>query len=157
MRIWKALRWSLCTALLCGALAASARADNWDKKTIVTFNDSVGIPGQILPAGTYVFKLANNTSNRHIVQVWNEDETQILAMIQAIPDYRLDPPDATVFEFEERPGDFLMALHSWFYPGDNSGRQFGLPSVSVEADNTATREFHSFGTFSPDQCCPKKV
>jgi hypothetical protein len=61
------------------------------------------------------------------VQIWNRDETQILATILAIPNYRLDPPDGTIFEFDERPGDTPMALHSWFYPGDNTGQEFVYP------------------------------
>jgi len=100
------------------------RADGWDKKTIVTFPDSVEIPGQVLPAGTYVFKSANSNSNRHIVQIWNEDEDQLLATVLTISDYRSEPADDTLSEFEERPSDSPMALHSWFYPGETTGRQF---------------------------------
>jgi hypothetical protein len=127
MRIVRAIQTSMCAAVLCAMIVTAARADNWDKKTIVTFSDSVEIPGQVLPAGTYVFKLANSTSDRHIVQIWNGDETLILATILAIPNYHLDPPDGTTFEFDERPGDSPMALHSWFYPGDNTGQEFVYP------------------------------
>jgi hypothetical protein len=102
----------------------ATRADTWNKKTIVTFSDAVEIPGQVLPAGTYVFKLANSASDRHIVQIWNEDENQILATIFAVPSYRLDAPDRTIFEFDERLGASPMALRSWFYPGDNTGQEF---------------------------------
>jgi hypothetical protein len=77
-----------------------------------------------LPAGTYVFKLVNSTSDRHIVQIWNAEETQLLATILTIPNYRPDPPDRTIFEFDERPSDSPMALHSWFYPGDSTGQEF---------------------------------
>jgi hypothetical protein len=124
MRFWKALQLSVCSALLCAALGPSLRADTWDKKTIVTFGDAIEIPGQVLPAGTYVFKLANSSSNRHIVQIWNEDETQIFATILTIPEYRLDPAETTIFEFEERPGDSPMALRRWFYPGETIGDEF---------------------------------
>jgi len=127
MRIVRAIQISVCAAVLCATIVAAAKADTWDKKTIVTFSDSAEIPGQVLPAGTYVFKLANSVSDRHIVQIWNGDETQILATILAIPNYRLDVPDRTIFEFDERPGDSPMALHSWFYPGDNSGQEFVYP------------------------------
>jgi hypothetical protein len=106
----------VCAVVLCVIFVAAAKADAWNKKTIVTFSDSVEIPGQILPAGTYVFELVNSVSDRHIVQIWNGDETQLLATILAIPNYRLDTRDRTIFEFDERPGDSPMALHSWFYP-----------------------------------------
>jgi hypothetical protein len=121
----------MCAAVLCATFVTAARADNWDKKTIVTFSDSVEIPGQVQPAGTYVFKLANSASDRHIVQIWNGDETQILATILAIPNYRLDPSDGTIFEFDERRGDSPMALHIWFYPGDNTGQEFVYPGYRL--------------------------
>lgn len=124
MQIVKAIQISLCAVVLWATFVAATKADTWDKKTIVTFSDSVEIPGQVLPAGTCVFKLANSASDRHIVQIWNGDETHILATILAIPNYRVDTPDRTIFEFDERPGDSPMALHSWFYPGDNSGQEF---------------------------------
>jgi hypothetical protein len=117
----------MCAAALCATFVTGARADTWDKKTIVTFSDSVEIPGQVLPAGTYVFKLTNSLSDRHIVEIWNGDETQILATIQAIPNYRVDRPERTILEFDERPGDSPMALHTWFYPGDNTGQEFVYP------------------------------
>jgi hypothetical protein len=126
MRIMRAVQLSLCAVLFCATLGPGVSADSWNKKTIVTFSDSVEIPGQVLPAGTYVFKLADST-NRHIVQIWTGDESQILATIMAIPNYRPDPPDQTIFEFDERPGNSPMALHSWFYPGDNTGQQFVYP------------------------------
>jgi hypothetical protein len=127
MRIIQTFQLCVCAAVLCTFLGAGANADAWDKKTVVTFSDSVEIPGQVLPAGTYVFKLANSISDRHIVQIWTGDETQLLATLMTVPDYRLDPPDKTIFEFDERPGDSPMAIHAWFYPGDNTGQQFLYP------------------------------
>ena len=124
MRIVRAIQISVCAAVLCATFVMVTRADTWNKKTIVTFSDAVEIPGQVLPAGTYVFKLANSASDRHIVQIWNEDENQILATIFAVPSYRLDAPDRTIFEFDERLGASPMALRSWFYPGDNTGQEF---------------------------------
>ena len=127
MRIRRVVQLSLGIVLLGAAFDIGVRADNWDKKTIVTFSDSVEVPGQVLPAGTYVFRLASAVSDRRIVQIWNGDETQILATVLTIPNYRLDPPDRTIFEFDERPGDSPMAFHSWFYPGDNTGQEFVYP------------------------------
>jgi hypothetical protein len=127
MQFKRAVQLSLGVAMLCAVFGAGVRADTWDKKTIVTFSESVEIPGQVLPAGTYVFKLANTVSDRHIVQIWTEDETHILATIIAIPNYRLELSNRPVFEFDERPGNSPMALRSWFHPGDNSGQEFVYP------------------------------
>ena len=133
MRILKGVVLALCTLLLCATLAPGGRADAWNKKTIVTFSEAVEIPGQILPAGTYVFKLMDSTTDRHIVQIWNEDENQILATIFAIPSTRMEPPDRTVFELEERPSGSPMAIKYWFYPGDSTGQEF---SYSYHLDNS---------------------
>ncbi len=127
----------LVTIILLGAtLAPGARADQWDKKTIVTFNDAVEIPGQVLPAGTYVFRLADSISNRHIVQIWNADEDQVLATIMTIANTRFETPDDSLFEFDERPGDSPQALKVWFYPGNNTGEEFIYSRYSYRQSNT---------------------
>jgi hypothetical protein len=115
---------ALCIVMFCALLAPGARADQWNKKTIVTFNEAVEIPGQVLPEGTYVFKLFESPANRHIVQIWNADENQILATIMTIPSIRSETPDHPLFEFDERPGDSPTALKVWFYPGDSTGQEF---------------------------------
>ena len=114
----------LVTMMLWAILAPGVRADQWNKKTIVTFSDAVQIPGQILAAGTYVFKLADSPTDRHIVQVWNADESQVLATIVTIPNTRYETPDRSLFEFEERTGNSPMALKTWFYPGNSTGEEF---------------------------------
>ena len=82
---------------------------------------------QVLPAGTYVFRLLDSQSDRHIVQVFNKDETHIYATILAIPKSRLQPTDKTVMTFAERATGEPQAVRAWFYPGDNSGQEFVYP------------------------------
>jgi hypothetical protein len=118
----------LLAVALVGAMALpSARADTWNKKTVVTFSQAVEVPGKILPAGTYTFQLLDSQSDRHIVQIFNADGSQILATILAINNYRLQPTGDTVMKFGERPGDSPEALRAWFYPGDNFGQEFVYP------------------------------
>ena len=74
MRFVKAL---CCAAALTAMIAPGARADEWNKKTILTFSGPVQIPGATLPAGSYVFKLADIPGNRHVVQVFDKDEKKI--------------------------------------------------------------------------------
>jgi hypothetical protein len=127
MRFGRLFQLSLCVALLGAALSPLARADEWNKKTIVTVNDSIQIPGYILDPGVYVFKLAESQSNRNIVQVWTGDERQLITTILAIPAYRSEVTDDPVLRLDERPGDQPMALRKWFYPGDNYGQEFVYP------------------------------
>jgi hypothetical protein len=119
--------------LLGVALAPNAPADEWNKKTIMTVNEPIQVPNKVLPAGKYVIKLLDSPSDRHIVQIFNADETQIQTTILAIPNYRLQPTGKTVFTFWETPPGQPKALRAWFYPGDNFGQEFAYPkSAAVE-------------------------
>jgi hypothetical protein len=137
MGIIKILPIALFAVLLCGTLIPGARASEWDKRTIVTFSDAVEIPGQVLAPGTYVFKLLDSPSTRNIVQVWNGVEDHLLAMIQTISDYKPQADDKSVFYLEPLSGDSTLALQSWFYPGETSGRRFVYPQYPTT--DTATR------------------
>ncbi len=129
-REFKITAWLCAFVLLCATLLlVGARADEWNKKTKLTFAEPVEVPGAVLPAGSYVFKLMDSTANRNIVQIWNEDETKLLATIIAIPNERLQPTDKTVITFTERPSGSPEALQAWFYPGDSFGWEFAYPKA----------------------------
>src|SRR5689334_4359052 len=105
-------------AILFGCLllwaAIPAAADEWNKKTTVTFAQPVELPGIILPAGTYVFKLLNSYTNRNIVLVYNEQENHLYTMILAINNYRLNPTGEPVLRFTERGRGAPDAVRAWF-------------------------------------------
>jgi hypothetical protein len=109
------------------ALVPAAQADEWNQKTIFTFSGPVEIPGQVLPDGTYVFKLADSPSDRHIVQVFSGDGMRLYGTFLAISDYRMKPSDQTIVKFEERLGGAPDAIKGWFYPGRVYGHQFVYP------------------------------
>ncbi len=121
-------------------LLPGVRADEWNQKTVFTFSGPVEIPGQVLPAGTYVFKLANSHSNRHIVQVFNKDENHVFGTFLAIPDHHLRPSDKPIIKFHERPGGSPDAIKAWFYPGRTYGHEFVYPKTKAlalaQANNT---------------------
>src|SRR5690242_13879498 len=81
----------------------AARADEWNKKTTVTFNAPVEVPGTVLAPGQYVFRLANSDSDRTIVQIFNAREDHLYATILGVRDYRDEPSDRTIINFDERP------------------------------------------------------
>jgi hypothetical protein len=121
-----------CLALVALAFPAGAKADEWNKKTIVTFSAPVEIPGvgaQVLPAGTYIFKLLDSQSNRHIVQIFNERQDHLFSTILAIPNYRLRSTDKTVMTFRERATGQPEAIRAWFYPGNRWGQEFVYPKA----------------------------
>jgi LPXTG-motif cell wall-anchored protein len=124
MNRFKVVATIFCLSLAALAFSASVKADAWNKKTILTFSQPVEVPGRVLPAGTYVFKLLDSASNRHIVQIFNEDQNHIYATILAIPNYRLRVTGKTVITFTERAAGEPPAIKAWFYPGDNFGQEF---------------------------------
>ena len=127
MKLLKSLGNILCLATLCVVAMPAAKADDWDKKTVITFSGPVEVPGvgaQTLPAGTYVFKILDSQSDRHIVQIFNKEETHVFTTILAIPNYRLHATDKTVITFRERAAGEPEALRAWFYPGREWGEEF---------------------------------
>src|SRR5579872_3386810 len=133
MKLFKASTTVGCLALLGAVFTPTAIADEWNNKTVMTFRAPVEIPGVhltgfgVLPGGTYVFKLLDSQSDRHIVQIFSQDEKTVYATILAIPNYRLKPTDKTVITFRERPAGEPEALRAWFYPGRNWGEEFVYP------------------------------
>src|SRR5580698_811556 len=130
-------------ALMAAAFPPAAKADDWNRKTTITFSAPVEIPGvhlkgwAVLPAGTYVFKILDSKSDRHVVQIFSADEKTIYATILAIPNYRLKATDKTVVTFRERPAGEPEALRAWFYPGRNWGEEFVYPkSRAIEIAKT---------------------
>jgi hypothetical protein len=127
----------LCAALVVAAFSPNAQADDWNRKTVITFSQPVETPGihmkgwAVLPAGTYVFKVLDSKSDRHIIQILNQDETLVYATILAIPNYRIRATDKTVLTFREvAPGE-PQVLRAWFYPGHNFGDEFVYPKAKA--------------------------
>ena len=117
----------ICLMLLGTVIVPKSRADESDKKTIVTVKQPIQVPGKVLPAGTYVFKLLDS-NELTLVAIFNADETHLITTVQGISDSRMETPDKTILQFEERPSGQPEALKAWFYPGDNSGIEFVYPN-----------------------------
>ncbi len=133
-------------AVFCLALsfALVASGGDWNKRTVVTLHDPLivaGVPVVTLEPGTYVMRLLDSPSNRHIVQIFNEREDKLFTTVLAIPNYQLEPKDKTGFAFWETPAGNPNALRAWFYPGDNFGQEFVYPKglaakIAKEAGTT---------------------
>jgi len=116
-----------------GGMVPRATADEWDQKTVFTFSGPVEIPGQTLPAGTYVFKLADSSSDRSVVQVFSKDEKHLYGTFLSISDQRLRPAGKPIITFDERAAGSPEAVRAWFYPGDNFGHEFVYPKPKAVA------------------------
>lgn len=107
----------------------TAAADEWNKETVLTFSQDVEIPGKVLPAGKYVFRLADAAANRHVVQVFDQ-AGRILATVLTISAARPTAADDTRITFQEQPAGAPFPIKTWFYPGDLGGEEFIYSSHS---------------------------
>jgi len=142
-------------------LAPTTQADEWNKKTTLTVNETIQMPSCCTPdhtvtlaPGKYVMALVDSLSDRHIVRVFAEDEKTVITTVLAIPNYRLRPTGKTVLQYWEVPAGQPKALRAWFYPGDNFGQEFAYhkstavqiaayvktPVPAIEIDTTAAEE-----------------
>ena len=119
-------------AFVLGATLATAQAPDTNNMTIVTFSAPVSLPGVTLPAGSYMFRLADSQVNRNIVQVFDKDRTKMFATILAIRAERNKPADDTIITFAESPANTAPALRYWFYPGDSRGQEFAYPKKQAQ-------------------------
>jgi len=114
-------------ALAIGSGVFPARADEWNKKTIITIDQPMQVYDTYLEPGQYVFKLLDSQSDRHIVQIFNAEQTHLITTILAIPDYRVQATGKSRFTMWETPAGYVGALKEWYYPGDTFGQEFRYP------------------------------
>jgi len=104
----------------------AAHADESDQSTFLTFNEPVQIPGRVLPAGTYLFELADHGQDPNIVQVFSSDHNVLYGSFLTIATQRQAPTgDITVTLAESESA--APALVKWFYPGRDTGNEFVYP------------------------------
>jgi hypothetical protein len=113
-----------CFVFLGAGLTPEAKAGEWNQKTVVTFGYPVELPGIVLPAGTYVFRLVDNPVDRNYVQVLSQDQQKVFAIVRSIPDYRIDNVNKSRIVFEERTAGAPHAIKKWFFPGRRYGHEF---------------------------------
>src|SRR4051812_39864967 len=123
----KSLAALACSAVLLTSAAPASAQTTQDRLTYVTFSGPVSIPGKTLPAGTYTFRLADSPSDRHIVQVFDKDQTKLYATLLAVPADRVEAEGDPVITFKETPSDRPPAVHYWYYAGERSGNEFVYP------------------------------
>ena len=122
-------KFTLACAAVLAMLPLTAMAQGLpNQDTYFTFSQAVELPGKTLPAGTYLFVLADSQSNRHIVRVMSKDRKQLQTTLFAIPSYSLDrPSDKPQVRFMETAAGGPQAIKSWFYPGRTVGHEFIYP------------------------------
>jgi hypothetical protein len=108
-------------------MAAPVSAETADKLTYLTFSGRVQVPGARLGAGTYRFRLANDTTSRNVIQVLSHDGSHVYAMFHTIPDSRTTLTNESTVTFMETPAGVPAAVRSLFYGGEHAGYEFVYP------------------------------
>jgi hypothetical protein len=141
MKLLKSIGIGLCLTTVCVLVAPKLKADDSNEKTTVTLTQPVEVPGvgqHLLMPGTYVFKLLNSPIDRHIVEIFNQDETKILTTVLTVTNHRINATNKSVLIFNERPAGEPQALKAWFFSGQHYGEQFvwDRPKAIVLAKET---------------------
>jgi len=129
----------ICSAAIVLSFAVGANADEWNKRTFLTFSGPVEVPGATLRAGTYTFELADPDSSRHIIRVSEKDTNKPIALFMTIPTERPETPSENVVMFGERPAGAPQAIQAWFYPGNRTGEEFVYPRTQAAKIAKANR------------------
>ena len=148
-RMRRALLLAFALAAVWAFAGTPVYADDWDKTTKITFNQPFEIPGHVLPAGTYIVRLVDIASERHVVRFLSEDESKVYATVIGIPDFRLTTTDKTSITFYETEPASPKPLHAWFYPGHQFGLEFAYPERRA-AQIAAVTEEHVIATKEPE-------
>jgi hypothetical protein len=115
--------------LICavGVLASSAFAQTIDKKVYFTFSGPVEIPGATLPAGKYLFHLADPDSGRQVLQVQSADGKRVYGMFFSMPVQRPTAPDEAEVRFMETASGSPAVISTLWYAGERTGRELIYP------------------------------
>ena len=127
MLIRKAARVACAAALVAGLSAATAFAQTPDKRTLFTFSGPVAMPGVTLPAGKYLFRLADPTTSAKVVQVLSADGTKPYGMFFSYPAERFEAASEPEVRFMETANGVPAAIKTWWYPGERTGYEFIYP------------------------------
>ena len=117
---------SVAAVLMTLTISVSAQDFNTQKRTILTFSAPVEMPGVTLPAGTYVFRIAD-TPSRNVVQVFDKDEKDIIGQWLYVSAERPQVSGETVVTFKETREGMTPAVQFWYYPGERTGKEFIYP------------------------------
>jgi hypothetical protein len=128
----------------------AAHADETNESTKITFNAPIQIPGQILPAGTYVFQEALPDGDLNVIQVFNVEGSVLCATLRTVSTDRGEPTGNTAITLAEpKTGDAVFV--KWFYPGRLTGHEFVYSKEQEQKIVNAEQEtFLGNGAMSSD-------
>jgi hypothetical protein len=151
------IRIACAVATVAACTVATAFAQPVDKRTLFTFSGPVTLPGVTLPAGQYLFRLADPNTSAKVVQVLSADGTKPYGMFFSMPAERFEPAAKPEVRFMETAAGMPAAIKTWWYPGERTGYEFVYPKeqarrlaqgasqpvLTTQAQTTTTAQTHS--------------
>ena len=146
MKHFSLLQIAALTAVLVSLAPPPTVADEYDKKTVVTFDQPTEVPGIVLQPGKYVIKLLNSSSNRHIAEIMNEKMDHLYALTFTAAAERINRGDKNILTFYEGANGQPQALRRWFWPGETIGQEFVYPKDQAARIAAATNQTVAVGS-----------
>jgi hypothetical protein len=122
---------SLALAVLTLGIGSAVQAQPADYKTYFTFSGPVTLPGVTLPAGKYIFRLADPNSSRKVIAIQSEDGKKQFAMLHTIPNQAEKAPNDAEIRFMETSSNVPPPVKTWWYPGKAIGYEFIYPRAQA--------------------------
>ena len=116
-----ALTWCLGTS--------NASADEWNRETILTIDQTMAIPGATLAPGTYTFTLGNENTSRDLVYIFSGEHgnRDFVTSARVIRMQRnTEKRDLALAVVLDEHGT-APVMKGWFYPGSSDGFEFVYP------------------------------
>jgi hypothetical protein len=116
-----------CAVLFAAPFARTAKAEAYTERSFVTFSNDVEIPGQMLPAGTYVFQLAPDMGgalNLDRLQIFDASGTQLIATVNTVPTTLAYGPNNPLVQLSEAPAGFPARVREFVFQGSTYGHHF---------------------------------
>jgi hypothetical protein len=107
------------------ATSAKSAMGNARRTTYFTFSRTVQMPGVALPAGTYIFEVANPDGGSDVVRVLSRDRKQVLLMSFTRTIYREAKGDLkAIVSLGESPAGNPPPVKAWYPQFETRGREF---------------------------------
>jgi hypothetical protein len=130
----------LLIAMTFGGLFQEPSSTEWNKKSTFTAEKQVEFPGIVLEPGNYVLRLKEGGEKRSVVEIRNQNESQILATVLAVPDLQQRQDDTAELVYFKTADGHPQPVQSWFYPGDLTGLEFVYPKARAREIAKASDE-----------------
>jgi hypothetical protein len=127
-------------ALLTLGVGGIAYAQPSDNRTYFTFSAPVTVPGMTLPAGKYLFRVADVTGSRRVINILSGDGKKSLAMLHTIPNQARQAPRDPEIRFMEVAAGVPPPVKTWWYPGRSIGYEFIYPRRQAMELAKATKQ-----------------